>query len=177
MATENSAFSQLLLELQNRIDTEIGTNVIRMVDEDKGQLESYDPKTQRPPVSWPCVLIGFDIDEPQDMGENTQRITGRAILRLGFPPFSMASSWMPLSVKQKALRYFDYEWLIYKALNGWQPDKFDVLAFRGASSEKREDPIRVRELLYEIGWEETSAQTVRTTIPKPPMEWEEEEEI
>lgn len=165
---QNSAFSELFLQVQDRIKTQVTD--IRMVDEDKGQLESYDEKTGKPPVSWPCVLIGFENVTADNMGDLTQMINGTLVLRLGFPPFSYASSWAPdLATKEKALKYFDYEWQIYKALHGWTPEHFDTLAFRAADTERREDPIRVRVLRYEIGFEEYSAEPAHTTIAKPTM--------
>lgn len=171
---QNSAFADIILQIQARIKTVVGDDVIRMVDEDKGQLESYDQRTGKPAVSFPCLLINFEDFDFNDIGNNAQVVTGKVVLRLGFPPFSSAASWMPLTVKQKALKYFDYEWLIYKALHGWKMDNIGYINCRNAVTERREDPIRVRALSYEIEFEEYSASTDYNRISKPPDEYETE---
>lgn len=166
---QNSAFSELILLLQERIKTEVPD--IRMVDEDKGQLEDIDPKNNRPPVSWPCLLIDFQNCKYDDLGELVQTVDGALVLRLGFPPYSSAASWMPTATKVKALRYFDIEWQVYKALHGWQPEGFGTLLCRSSDTEKRMDAIRVRELRYELTFEEHSAELETDIRQLPPDEY------
>lgn len=166
---ENSAFTEIIFKIQERIKSQVP--VIRMTDEDAGQLEDYDAKG-RPAVSWPCLLIGFEDFEFNDIGNNAQIVSGKVLLRLGFPPFSLASSWMPLATKQKALKYFDYEWQVYKALHGWNIPGIGYMNCRGATTERREDPIRVRALTYEVEFEEYSASPTQNIIPKMPEEFE-----
>lgn len=147
----NNPFGSLLLQLQTRIKT-IATG-IREVNEDKGQLEGYDI---RPAVSFPCVLIDFDF-QFDDLGDNIQMGNGSVIARLGFPPFSSASSLMPQGVKEKALAYTDYEMQVYQALHGWRPAGFAPLSRRSAVTEKRADTLRVRELRFDTQFEDYSA--------------------
>lgn len=178
---QNSPFTELILQIQERINTEIGTEIIRMVDEDKGQLESAD-KNGKPPVSFPCVLIDFTVLNIDDLGDGVQHVELMVQLRLGFPPFSVASSWMPTSTKLKALKYFDIEFLLFRALHGWAPAGFKAFMRRPPQTESREDTLRVRSLPFETSFEDTSAQPVRSTIPKNTIsvtispEYEQEEE-
>ena len=150
-------FGDLLLQLQARIKT-IATG-IREINEDKGQLESYDI---RPAVAFPCVLIDFDF-QFDDLGDNIQSGNGMVIVRLAFPPFSSASSLMPQTVKEKALAYTDYEMQVYQALHGWRPNGFAPLARRNAVTEKRADTLRVRELRFDTEFEDYSAADGHTT--------------
>lgn len=157
-------FGHLILELQKRIRTQVPQ--IREVAEDKGQLEHYDTK---PAVSFPCVLIDFDFNF-DDMGDNTQMADGQVVLRLAFPPYSSSSSLMPDLVKEKGLSYTDIEWNLNKALHGWQPANMGYLARRKAQTEMRRDPLRVREIRYEMSFEDYSAQDQHTFTPRPDLD-------
>lgn len=170
---QNSAFSELLLQIQDRIQEKV--TAIRQVDEEKGQLESYDEKTGRPMVSFPCLLVDFNVLAITDQGDGIQDVQLDVVLRLGFPPFSSAASWMPQDVKEKGLKYFDIEYFVYLALHTWTPEGFTTFLNRPSRTEKREDTLRVRELHYETEYRETSLQPQRTRINKPALEVETQE--
>ena len=148
----DNPFGDLLIQIQERLKN-IAPQ-IREVSEDKGQLEAYDV---RPAVSFPCGLIDFDFNF-NDIGQNIQIGAGMVIFRLAFPPFSSASSLMPVPVREKALAYSDYEMLVYQALHGWRPNGFAPLSRRSAKTEKRMDTLRVREIAFETEFEDYSAQ-------------------
>jgi len=155
-------FGNLILQIQEKIKEAVPE--IREVAEDKGQIDAYE---NRPAVSFPCLLIDFDF-KFDDMGENTQMGEGAVIIRLAFPPYSSSSSLMPVEVREKGMAYLDYELKVYQALQGWQPLSdpaadgfaFKALSRRTAVTEKRNDPIRVRQIRYDTALEDATAQDI-----------------
>lgn len=166
MADQNSPFSELILQIQDRIKAQVP--IIRMIDEDKGQLEDVDEKSGKPPVSWPCLLIDFPDATFDELGDDISQVEAEVILRLGFPPYSLATSWFPKDVKVNALKYFDIEHDIYAALHGWEAGNLGSMICRKARTERRNDGIRVRELRYEVVFCEYSAQPVKDIQKIPP---------
>lgn len=169
MPAQDAPFSELVLQLQTLVMAMDG-KPIRHVDEEKGQLESYDMQLGRPAVSFPCLLVDFEDFEYNDIGNNEQDVAGQIVLRVGFPPFSAPASWFPQGYKVKGLKYFDIEHQLYTVLHGADFEGFRVLRWRKATTEKREDGIRVRVIRLDTGFFEDSAAPVKTTIPKPPVE-------
>lgn len=165
---QNASQSELLLQIQQRIKTAVP--YIRHIEEDLGQLEDYKTK---PEVSWPCALISTEIAQANDMGDLAQMVDGMVIIRLALPPYSSGAAWFDQATKEKALRIYDIEWQVYKALHGWQPTNFSSLSFRTATNERRNDAIRVREMRFEAQWEEYSAQAANphTTTLLPGQEF------
>lgn len=165
-------FGNLLLQIQERIKSV--APVIREVNEDRGQLESYEI---RPAVSFPCVLVDFDFNFT-DWGELVQHGDGAVVIRLAFPPFSSASSLMPETVREKALAYTDYELLLHKALHGWQPESitdeegkainYGALTRESATTERRNDTIRVRVIRYRQSIEDYTTSTVLDSAEAEP---------
>ncbi|TAN18814.1 MAG: hypothetical protein EPN37_04440 [Chitinophagaceae bacterium] len=151
----NSPFVNLFYALQAQIQSLVPA--IRWIDQEMGQLEHY---TERPPVSWPCVLIDFDGWSFENMGRNCQTAEGDIILRLGFAPFSYSNQLSP--VKDAALAFYDVEFSLHQALHDWQPGGFSHLTRLTANTEKRHDAIRVRMLRYHTAFEDYSTQPVTT---------------
>lgn len=132
---------------------------VRWIDLDMGQLENYG---DRPAVSWPCVLIDFPGIQYEDASEALQFAQGAVVLRLAFPPFSPSNGSVPTLVQEKALKYFEIEDKIFKALHGWKPAEYGYMMRTSASTEAREgDTIRVRVLSYGISFEDNGAVPVR----------------
>lgn len=156
-----SFHAQLFLAIQARIESEVSE--IRWIDQDLGQLEFY---TERPSVSWPCLLIDIGGTNYEDESQYKQDGSVSIELRLGFPPFSSAANASPKSVKENALKYYELEQKVYVALQGWQPiitvDEIDEeiaqpLVRKSSVTEKRDDPYRVRVLTYATNYQDASA--------------------
>ena len=156
----NSPFAIIFLALQQRIQAEVPT--ITYIDQDLGQLRS---KT-RPPVSWPCVLIDFEDFSFEHLGENVQTATGTVVLRLGFEPHSNSSQATPLPYIQQAIAYYDIEWALHKAVQGWSPAT-DLGSFAriSAATQTRADNYRVRELRYSLAFEDHSTKHQQLFAP------------
>jgi hypothetical protein len=183
----NSPTANLFLSLQAKIAALAdGDNkkYFSYIDQDLGQLE-YQPQANRPPVSWPCILIDVDDEEFTDLASNVQSGTGRVIIRLGFPPFSPSTANTPQQFKEKAIYFYDLEQVLYEAIHGWNPgdqagyeslsDIFGHFMRRRAVTEKREDFLRVRQITYEIGFQDYTAKPAQQFAPAAisiTSEWE-----
>lgn len=163
-----SFFAQLFIALQERIKTAVPE--IRWIDQDLGQLEYYE---QRPAVSFPCVLIDFNSTTFDQESQLVQWGNVSIELRLAFPPFSSANNVAPAATKENALKYYELEQKLFVALHGWQPDSgiCQPLTRISAATEKREDPFRVRSLMFTTAYEDDSATPSATNI-QPDLEFQ-----
>lgn len=162
----NSIFSLLLVAMMKRITDMVPE--IRWIDQDFGQLGHYE---ERPPVSFPCVLIDFNQTTYEQEFMQVQMGLLNINIRLAFAPFSNSSAITPEYVQQKALQFYEIEMRLYQALQGWNPDS-DIcqpLVRISASNERREDPLRVRTLVFTTAFEDNSAQKVYTKVPRPAL--------
>lgn len=149
-----SLYAQLYEALQEQIKSEVPE--IRYIDVDLGQLDYYET---RPGVSWPCVMIDFIMGQWSNESGGVQWGDFTVNIRLGFAPFSSANSLAPDVVQEKALQYFEVEWKLYKALQGFDADGLIQPMTRVSDgTEKREDPFRVRNMAFATSAEDHSAQ-------------------
>lgn len=162
----DSAIANYFILLNNRIVAQVPE--IRYIDQDLGQLDFYQ---ERPAVSWPCVLLDVGDFTFSNYGNLSQSGEGQIVIRLGFTPFSSANSKAPDLVKFKALKFYDIEHKLVNALHGWTPDTGDYgnLIRVSATTEKREDPFRVREIRFKLAFEDFSTQRAKLTAAATPV--------
>lgn len=148
----NSYFGELYLQLCEHIKTNVSE--VRWIDQDFGQLEEFD---LRPEVSFPCVLVDFVDAEFEELSQLSQ--TGEVLIsfRLGFAPFSSANNLSPTNVKIKALEYYNLEQKLYETIQGFTTDFTTPLIRKKATSEKRQDALRVRVLTFSTSYQDDSA--------------------
>lgn len=150
-----SLFAQLFLAIQEQIEKEVPE--IRQIDIDLGQLETYET---RPAVSFPCVLIDFPATPYSNHSQGWQWADVNVTIRLGFTPFSSASSITPDVTKEQALHFFELENKLYEALQGFTAGGcIQPLIRVSAATERREDAYRVREIQFTTGTEDDTAKT------------------
>jgi len=148
----NSIFANMYLEIIERIKVKVPE--IKYINQDFGQIDNYE---ERPPVSFPCLLIDFESFGFSDMGSNCQIAEGTVKLRLATAPFSNQSSITPDIVQAKAMAYYELETKLYQALHGWQGNVFGYLMREGVETEKREDELRVRAISFSTCFQDNSA--------------------
>lgn len=153
----NSFYAQMLIELQNRIKQTVPE--IRWIDQDFGQLEIA---AERPPVSFPCVLIDFPSTPFNQYLNDVETGDCTISIRLAFPPYSPSNSLAPESVKEKALQYYEIENKLYRALKGWYPDSEICQPLNRISdaTENREDTVRVRRLTFSTSYDDYTANNL-----------------
>lgn len=166
-----SLFSQLFLALQEHIKTTVPS--VRWIDQDLGQLESYEIK---PAVAWPCLLIDFNQTSYDQMQQNRQLGNITFTLRLGFDVWSQSASTAPLEVRQKALEYYELEQEIYEAVQGFDAGGLmqDCTRVNIATERREGDNFRVRVMTFTSMTEDSSAMKTRTKAAKPPLQLEQE---
>lgn len=157
----NSPFANIFLEVLERLRSEVPE--ARYINQDVGQLDNY---TDRPAVTFPCILTDFQDFNFSEMGEASQMAEGNVVIRLAFNPFSDSSNLSSDVVRTKALAYYDIEWKINKALHGWQGEAFGYLTRKSAITEKRDDNLRVREIIYATCFQDNSAGKVYEPLPE-----------
>lgn len=172
----NSPNANIFLALQQRIaGLKDGTDRVyfRTVDHDLQQLN-----LEKPPVTFPCVLIGdFNFDFMQ-MSANTQTGKGSVTLKICFTPYSSSESKTPVEYLKKAINYYELEQLLHLALQGWHPalmeDNVDLLGNVAGSLNRiasrampRNDDIIVRQVTYSISIDDFSTKPIKGKVPRP----------
>lgn len=162
-----SWFAQVLIKLQQRIKEYVPE--IRFIDQDLGQLEWYDI---RPAVTFPCVLIDFNDTEYEQMQLGQQWASVSFTLRLGFPPYSSSNNLAPDALKEVALKYYEIENRLYKAIQGYDADGLMQPATRRrvASEKREEDNFRVRVLGFTTSFLDDEARGAATIVSRPDLE-------
>lgn len=157
-----SVFAQLFLAIQEHLKTTVPA--IRQVDQDLGQLDYY-PEDGRPAVTWPCLLLDFDATA-DELSDGVQWLDIKVQCRLAFSPYSSSASFVPDLVKEKSLLFYEVEVELYKALQGFDAAGIvQPMSRQGAiTTEKREDPFRVRNMVFTTATQDFSAQLPHNRI-------------
>lgn len=86
---------------------------IKWVDQDFGQMEM-----ERPPVVYPCVLIGIDLPRTENLGQNKQNCNVIINLRICFSYTGEVSFKAPEEARERGLAYYRTVKEIYKKVQG-----------------------------------------------------------
>jgi len=161
-----SLFGNLFLAIQAKLAT---IPALRHIDHEYGQLEDYNTKDGKPPVSFPCVLIDIDQGTPSNTSDNSQLMVCSVILRIADAPHSGTGQSTPTTYKEKALNFYELEDTIHKALQGWEPgDEYNALIRSSTITERREDYIRVRQVRYTTGFDDYTTANTQTKVAATP---------
>jgi hypothetical protein len=161
-----SPLSKLYLAIVAFIETNVPE--IRFISQDLGQLEFYDDK---PPVSYPCVLIDVGELLYEDASHNMQIASASVTLRLALASYSDVSNLPNAQVRNKALEFYNIEHKLSSALHNWQPaeEMLGAMYRTATSTEKRDDNIRVRTIVFTTSIQ-YNGHIAQTTIILPPLE-------
>jgi hypothetical protein len=173
----NSKFSQLFLALQQRLDSIGGRDkTIRYIDHDFAQLLQ-----EKPPLSYPAVLIDMSDFNFKMLGRNVQTAEGIVKLRLVLSPYSATSNLTPIEQREKGLRFYEVEDAIHQVLQQWQPvylvegrdairpNYFGAFSRVEVRTDNKRADLRVRELSYRITFEDYGTQQSTGMWPTPPL--------
>jgi hypothetical protein len=156
-----SVFNQIFIAIQNKILTEIpdstATPGIRYIEIDMGQLENY---STRPAVSFPCLLIDYTSTTYLQRQHKAQWGEMLINFKLAFDTWGNSSSLSSEELRKLALRYYEIENKIYLALQDWNAEGLLMQPLKrvSASSEKREDNFRVRDIVFKATYEDRGLQ-------------------
>ncbi len=164
----NSPFSKIFLAIMARVQAQVPE--IKHIDQDMGQIEG---SSSRPAVAFPLILADFDAWGFSNAGTNIQIAEGDVVIKLGFAQFTPSSDKVDAAYREEALKFYEIEWKLHKALQGWSPgDEFGFLTRTAVQTQNRQPGIRVRVLRYRLEFEDYSTQKTTQSIPKPPFEGE-----
>lgn len=96
---------------------------IKWIDLDCGQLET----NERPPVAFPCALVGIAITEANSITDTLQECKARISIRLAFDHIGRTANNTPTIEREKSLQIYDVIAEVYKALQGFYTPHFDSL--------------------------------------------------
>ena len=154
----------MLVAMQARLTEQVPE--LRWIDQDFGQLEIDG---QRPAVAFPCALIDFPGSQFSQLQQNVELADNCAInVRVGHDPYSNSNQLTPIDSREKALKYYELENKVYVALKGWNPtfeyeaETYDLcqpLNRIADATEKRDDSLRVRSLMFATSYEDATANT------------------
>ncbi|MDL1913034.1 MAG: hypothetical protein FDW93_00690 [Bergeyella sp.] len=120
----NYFFSQIFLDIEKRISEKVPQ--IRFIEQQLGQLHQIG-ETERPPLSYPAVLIDFPHSGYSNMAGSIQLGEVQILLQLVFESHSSTWNKAPEEVKKKGLEYLETEQKLYAALQGWSQAYFTPL--------------------------------------------------
>lgn len=123
--------------------TGIAGEPVRMVDFDLGQLE----QEPMPSLSYPAVLVSFDVPQYANLGAGAQQAETVITLRVAFRVWERTHSKAQPSFREIGLAHLDTLQTIHSALQGSSGDCFSPLVRLSMTTERRAD-LRVYELRY-----------------------------
>lgn len=147
-------FSQIILDLQERIEKEVPEIVY--IDQDLGQLGMQD-EDEKPPLSYPACLIDFPDSNFTELAQGSQLGDVPISLQLIFNTYSQTWNKVPTTVRKKGLEYLNIEQKLYNTLQGWHLEYFSPLIRTSVKSQNNNDiGLRVRNLTFTTQYEDYS---------------------
>lgn len=113
---------------------------LKWIDLDKGQLELYET---RPPVSFPCALIGMQITRTHKISHLRQRCDLMVTIRLSFDFNGNTSQITPVAARKQNLQYFSLADEVFNKLHGWGQKAFNEMERQALREERRPDGLKV----------------------------------
>ena len=160
MKALKSIFTDVSNALENLKDT-AQKPLVRFVDFDLGQLNETTP-----PVSYPCVLIGFtDTSDFFDYLDKSQRAAQTVELTIAFKRFERTNNLVSAQMREQALTMLDTVEAIHQAVQNTEGPCYGRLTRTGVNQTQRAD-LRVFTLTY-LCSVETEAPTTGTGIYVP----------
>ncbi len=159
----------IITAIQTRLSSEVPT--LKYIDEDWGQLDYYSPN---PPVKWPCVLIDVQDAQWSNLGSLKQQGLLQLSIKVIDLRLSNSSHAAPKGQKNNSKSFYTLTQAIYKALHGWSNDKdlYSDLIRTAERRVKRDDGIKMHEMIFTTQFTDTTAVIVRSTTPKPTVTFE-----
>ncbi len=157
---------QLLTDIQARLELKVPQ--LRYIDEDWGQLEYFSPT---PPTKWPCALIDLSVPATwSNFGKLGQLGLVQIKLRIADLRISNTSNKAPQFQKDAGFSIFELIELVHKAIHGYSGHSSYSRLIRttGPSRIKRDDGVRIYEVIYTSEVCDVSATPVLPTVVARP---------
>lgn len=108
---------------------------IRWIDFDLGQLDEGN----NPPLSWPCVLLGFGAGDYTDLSPEADAGSVSIEVRIGFKLLERTHSKANTGYRNQALEYLDVVEAVRLAIVALKGDTFTPMSYRSSVHERRAD--------------------------------------
>ncbi len=147
-------YNAILGQLKSLTDNK----TLRWVDMEKGQLKQTGDK-ERPPLAYPCALIGIALPKCTDVTDKIQDCTATITVKLVFDPMlsERTSAAAPDDVRNKALDPYDVIADVYKTLQGFSTENFDCLS-RTSQGEETHASLFVYKQTFTCDFEDITAE-------------------
>lgn len=132
---------EIFTGISAKLETEV--TEIRWIDFDLGQFDQQE----LPPVSWPCVLIGFSDAPFQNIGEGGQLAEVGVYLLLGCKVMERTHSQANSTYRAQGLEHLDLIQDIHRAIDGLSGSTFTDLRRVNFQNVSRAD-FRIYRLEY-----------------------------
>lgn len=158
----------LLTDIQERLNSKV-TN-LKYIDEDWGQLDDYSPNF---PVQWPCCLVDCFAANYENEGKKVQLGLVTIRLLIGDVKLTNSSQKAPAGQKTQSKSFYLLMKDIYKALHGYTGhDHYSSLIRIREGRIKRNDGVRVHEMLFTVEIKDITAMPVLSTLAAPAIVFE-----
>lgn len=128
-------YSAVMEQLKNKLPE------LKWIDLDEGQLENY---TERPTITYPCVLIGISLSQCEDYYGKVQTCDATVIIRVVQSiPTRRINSVATDKVRETALERYDLVDKVYAALQSFDTNEFSPLSRTRQNKETRQDGLFV----------------------------------
>jgi hypothetical protein len=143
---------------------------LKYVDEDWGQLDYYSPNF---PVKWPCALVDIQSATWDNLLKKVQHGLVQVSVKIADIKISNSSTKAPAGQRTKANSFFTLTQTVFKALHTWSgSDDYSGLIRTAERRIKRDDGVKVYELIFTTQFKDTSAMPVMQTAQKPTVRFE-----
>jgi hypothetical protein len=141
---------ELFIALSDHIEKNVPA--LKWIDWDEGQLTGAG---ERPPVAFPCCLIGIEYTNCRDLDGYSQLVSANITIRLGFRPDGETNVAAPRRVRDHALKHFDViERLHEKLQNETLDDTVSAISRARAARMVRKDKVAVYTITYTTTFQE-----------------------
>lgn len=157
----------ILTDIQERLKATV--TELKYIDEDWGQLDDYSPNF---PVKWPCTLIDCFAANYENIARKGQMGLASIRLQIADIKLSNSSANAPDAQKTKSKSFYLLMNKIYKALHGWSGhDTYSSLIRTREGRIRRNDGVRVHEMIFTIEIKDMSAVTELPKVPRPTVQF------
>ncbi len=167
MSITATAFNALmLLAIQEKVKTEMPE--IKWCDQDLQQLEDFEG--ERPPVSFPCLLVDFLDADFDQQGQHVQWGKQVIQLKLGYNTYTSSAAATPVKQIQQALYFYELEKLLYQVFQGWDGGEMcqPLIRFKTIAGKGYMPGLMVRSVLFSTSYDDDTAQNY-TAAGRPPI--------
>jgi hypothetical protein len=148
----------IFLAIQTAVKTAAPS--FRHIDFDLGQLDQ-----ETPPVSYPCLLVGFnDDDNWMNIGGGVQKGGISVTVKMAFKILEKTSSVIAAPIQAQALSHLDTAKLAHKAIQFLEGENFTKLSRSGIGNENRSD-LRIYYYTYTCTYYDNDNAVMNTYTP------------